>query len=189
MPRTTGSSSSSTAAGVPGRTRSTYAEQAILEVRLRSGSCPMGGHPQHLCSRVGRRGRHRALRCRSLAVRARCGLRAVPDLRQRALALRTPPRRSRLPAHVRRPYARPEDAAVTRPAGSVAGGSTPSACGLRASDGQDRCISGGWPEDLACAAAMRAPAVGSLRPVTRVDRPGGVPLRSRRHMTRARKAT
>ena len=43
-------------------------------------------------------------------------VRAVPDLRQRTLALRTAPRshRSRLPAHVRRPHARSEDAAVTR---------------------------------------------------------------------------
>ena len=42
-------------------------------------------------------------------------VRAVPDLQQRTLALRTAPRshRSRLPAHVRRPYARSKDAAVT----------------------------------------------------------------------------
>src|SRR5512132_2646413 len=75
----------------------------------------MGGHPQHVCSRVGGRGRHRALRCRGVAVRARRQVRAVPDLRQRTLALRTAPRghRSRLPAHVRRPYARSKDAAVT----------------------------------------------------------------------------
>ena len=31
-----------------------------LEVRLRSGSRPLGGHPQHVCSRVGGRGRPRA---------------------------------------------------------------------------------------------------------------------------------
>ena len=39
----------------------------------------------------------------------------MPDLQQRTLALRTAPRshRSRLPAHVRRPYARSKDAAVT----------------------------------------------------------------------------
>ena len=75
----------------------------------------MGGHPQHVCSRVGGRGRHRALRCHGVAVRARRRVRAVPDLRQRALALRTAPRshRSRLPAHVRRPDARSKDAAVT----------------------------------------------------------------------------
>ena len=42
-------------------------------------------------------------------------LRAVPDLRQRTLALRTAPRshRSGLPSHVRRPHPRPKDAAVT----------------------------------------------------------------------------
>ena len=53
--------------------------------------------------------------CHGVAVRARRRVRAVPDLRQRTLALRTAPRsrRSRLPAHVRRPDARPEDAAVT----------------------------------------------------------------------------
>ena len=46
---------------------------------------------------------------------ARRRVRAVPDLRQRALALRTAPRghRSRLPSHVRRPDARSKDAAVT----------------------------------------------------------------------------
>ena len=76
----------------------------------------MGGHPQHVCSRVGGRGRHRALRCHGVAVRARRRVRAVPDLPQRTLALRTAPRshRSRLPAHVRRPDARSKDAAVTQ---------------------------------------------------------------------------
>src|SRR5205809_6339204 len=75
----------------------------------------MGGLPQHVCSRVGGRGRHRALRCHGVAVRTRRQVRAVPDLQQRTLALRTAPRshRSRLPAHVRRPYARSKDAAVT----------------------------------------------------------------------------
>ena len=97
-----------------------YQEQLLqrggLEVRLRRGSRPMGGHPQHVCSRVGGRGRHRALRCHGVAVRARRRVRAVPDLRQRTLALRTAPRshRSRLPSHVRRPYARSKDAAVTQ---------------------------------------------------------------------------
>ena len=49
-----------------------------------------------------------------LAVRARRRVRAVPDLRQRAVALRAAPRgrRRRLPAHVRRPHPRSEDAAV-----------------------------------------------------------------------------
>ena len=83
----------------------------------------MGGHPQHVCSRVGGRGRHRALRCHGVAVRARRRVRAVPDLQQRTLALRTAPRshRSRLPSHVRRPYARSKDAAVTSTLGMRAG--------------------------------------------------------------------
>jgi D-alanyl-D-alanine carboxypeptidase len=47
--------------------------------------------------------------------RARRRVRAVPDLRQRAVALRTAPGRHRswLPVHVRRPYAGSKDAAVT----------------------------------------------------------------------------
>ena len=55
-------------------------------------------------------------RCHGVAVRARRRVRAVPDLQQRTLALRTAPRsqRSRLPSHVRRPYARSKDAAVTQ---------------------------------------------------------------------------
>jgi hypothetical protein len=75
----------------------------------------MGRHPQHVSSRVGGRGRHRALRCHGVALRARRQVRAVPDLQQRTLALRTAPRsdRSGLPSHVRRPYAGSKDAAVT----------------------------------------------------------------------------
>ena len=74
----------------------------------------MGGHPQHVCSRVGGRGRHSALHCHGVAVRTRRQVRPMPDLQQRTLALRTAPRshRSRLPSHVRRPDARCEDAAV-----------------------------------------------------------------------------
>ena len=74
----------------------------------------MGGHSQQIRSRVGGRGRHRALRGRGVAVRARRRVRVVPDLQQRTLALRTAPRsdRSRLPFHVRRPDARSKDAAV-----------------------------------------------------------------------------
>src|SRR5262249_29216826 len=47
-----------------------------------------------------------------VAVRARCRIRAVPDLRQRAVALRTAPggHRSRLPSDVRRPHAGSKDA-------------------------------------------------------------------------------
>ena len=53
----------------------------------------------------------------AVAVRARRRVRAVPDLPQRALALRAAARRHRhrLPAHVCRPRARSEDAAVTSP--------------------------------------------------------------------------
>ena len=84
----------------------------------------MGGHPRQVCSRVGGRGRHRPLRCRDVAVRARRRVRAVPDLRQRALALRTASggHRSRLSCHVRRPNARSKDAAVTplRPLAALA---------------------------------------------------------------------
>ena len=72
----------------------------------------MGGHPEHVRSRVGRRGRHPALRRHGVAVRARRRVRAVPDLRQRTVALRAAPRshRSRLPSHVRGPHARSKDA-------------------------------------------------------------------------------
>ena len=55
--------------------------------------------------------------CRGLAVRPRRRLRAVPDLPERALALRAAPRRGRawLPGRVCRPVARPADEPVTRP--------------------------------------------------------------------------
>jgi hypothetical protein len=68
----------------------------------------MGGHAQHVCSRVGGRRRHRPLRCHGVVVRTRRRVRAVPNLQQRTLALRTAPRShwSRLPAPLRRPYAR-----------------------------------------------------------------------------------
>ncbi len=106
----------------------------------------MGGHPQHVCSRVGERGRHWARRCHGVAVRARRRVRAVPDLQQRTLALRTAPRshRSRLPSHVRRPYARSKDAAVT---GTLAA----SGERLAVRVGQDVCVRGGvrrWRADL-----------------------------------------
>ena len=42
-------------------TRSNSSKQAILEIRLRGGSCPLGGHPHHARSRVRRRGRHGGL--------------------------------------------------------------------------------------------------------------------------------
>ena len=96
---------------VPG----TAAPRGGREVRLGGGSGAMGGHARHVGARVGRRGRHRARRRHGVAVRTRRRVRAVPDLRQRALALRAAPRsrRSRLPAAVRRPHARSADAAVT----------------------------------------------------------------------------
>ena len=51
------------------------------EVRLGSGGCPLGRHPRHVCPRVGGCGRHRARRCRGVAVRPRRRVRLVPDLR------------------------------------------------------------------------------------------------------------
>ena len=74
----------------------------------------MGGHRRDVCSCVGGRGRHRALRCHGVAVRTRRRVRAVPDLQQRTLALRTAPRshRTRLPSRIRRPYARSKDAGI-----------------------------------------------------------------------------
>ena len=96
-----------------------YQEQLLHEAVSKYGSEEEAARwvatPEHVGSRVGGRGRHRALRCRGVAVRARRRVRAVPDLQQRALALRAAPRshRSWLPAHVRRPDARSEDAAVT----------------------------------------------------------------------------
>src|SRR6266540_3834104 len=107
--------------GVPGTTT----PRGGLEVRLGKGGRPMGVHPRHVCSRDGTGGRHRAPRCRGVAVRARRRVRAVPDLPQRALALRTAPRSHpwRLPAHVRRPDARSKDAAVTRPRSKLPAGS------------------------------------------------------------------
>ena len=76
-----------------------------------------------VCARVGGRGRHRAPGSPAMAVRARRRVRAVPDLQQRTLALRTAPRshRSRLPSLVRRPDARSKDAAVTSALGKDRG--------------------------------------------------------------------
>ena len=73
-----------------------------------------GGVPRDVSSRVRRRGRHRAFQCHGVAVGARRGVRAVPDLRQRTVAFRAAPRsrRSGLPSDVPRPYARSKDAAV-----------------------------------------------------------------------------
>src|SRR4029453_14983513 len=75
----------------------------------------MGRHRGHVCSRVGGRGRHRAFRCYDVAVGAWHRVRVVPDLQQRAGAIRTAPPGDRtwLPSQVCRPHARPEDAAVT----------------------------------------------------------------------------
>src|SRR5262249_36130544 len=68
---------------------------------------------------------HRALRCDGVAGQTGCRVRAVPDLPQRTLALRTAPegRRGRLPAYVCQPHAGPEDAAVsTSPLDTTEGG-------------------------------------------------------------------
>src|SRR5919109_360595 len=75
----------------------------------------MGGHRGDVSTRLGRRGRHRALRCDGVAVRTWCRVRAVPGLQERTLALRTAHQcdRSWLPAFVCRPHPGPEDAAVT----------------------------------------------------------------------------
>ena len=60
------------------------ARERGLEVRLSSGSRPLGGHPAtRLLDDVRGRGRHRADRAARVAVRARRRVRAVPDLRQR----------------------------------------------------------------------------------------------------------
>jgi hypothetical protein len=77
----------------------------------------VGGHRGHVCSRAGGRGRHRAPRCHGVPVRARRHVRAVPDPPRPTLARRTAPpsHRCRLPAHVRRPYARSEWAREARP--------------------------------------------------------------------------
>src|SRR3954451_16127248 len=74
----------------------------------------MGGHRHDVAARVGGCGRPRACRWDAVAVRTRRRLRALPDLRQRAVALRAAPagHRSRLPVHVRRPDAGPEAAAL-----------------------------------------------------------------------------
>jgi hypothetical protein len=102
-------------AGVPRSTRSTC-------VRRRSRSTaqkrkPPGGWPRptRLLTCPGTPSTSGPRR-HGMAVRARRRVRAVPYLRQRTLALRAASRgdRSRLPSHVRRPDARPEDAAVTK---------------------------------------------------------------------------
>src|SRR5262249_25389900 len=81
------------------------------EVRLRGRSRPLGRHAHHLGPRVGRCRRPR-VGGRRLAVAARLCARAVPDLRQRAVALRAAPRRRgpRLSGALPRPDPRPPDA-------------------------------------------------------------------------------
>ena len=69
MPRTTASSSSSTAAGVRRRTRSNSSVRRSRST-AQSRRPPAGWPPRHVRSRVGGRGRHRALRCRGVAVRS-----------------------------------------------------------------------------------------------------------------------
>ena len=74
----------------------------------------MGGHPQHVCSRVGRGGRHWALRCRSVAVRARRQVRLCQIYSNESwhYELRPEAIDHGCPAHVRRPCTT-KDAAVT----------------------------------------------------------------------------
>src|SRR4051794_12293785 len=76
----------------------------------------MGGDPEDVYACLRGRRRHRAFERRGMALRARRAVRALPDLRQRALALRAAPgsNRSRLSADVRRSDARSTDAAVKR---------------------------------------------------------------------------
>ena len=74
--------------------------------------------------------------CPGVAVRARPRVRAVPDLRQRAVALRAAPRgrRAGLPSDVRRPFARPADPPMTLgglPRLSQGDGRQPGVAGLR----------------------------------------------------------
>ena len=68
-----------------------------VDVRVAEGGRALGRHPRDLAPRVRRRGRPRAVAGHDLAGAARCRLRALPGLRQRALALRAaaprPPRR------------------------------------------------------------------------------------------------
>src|SRR3954451_2068384 len=105
--------------GVPGAAPS----RGDLQVRVGSGSGAMGRLPGEVRAREGGSGRHPALQCRRVAVRARRRIRAVPDLRQRAVALRAASRgrRSWLSGDVRRPGARPKAAAMTSRPASRAG--------------------------------------------------------------------
>src|SRR3954469_18391601 len=81
----------------------------------------MGSDPGDVSARDGARDRPRARRRHRLVVQARRGVRTVPDLQERTLALRVAPRgrRSRLPADVRRPDARSADAEVTLTVGPI----------------------------------------------------------------------
>jgi hypothetical protein len=125
----------------------------------------MGRHPQHVCSRVGGRGRHRALRCHGVAVRARRRVRAVPDLQQRSLALRTAPRsdRSRLPFHVRRPDARSKDAAVTSTLGKEPGSAQSPTRGEKHAGGLVRGSSvATWSQRPASVHSLASPSAGCV---------------------------
>jgi D-alanyl-D-alanine carboxypeptidase (penicillin-binding protein 5/6) len=68
-----------------------------------------------------------------IASQSRRQVRVVPDLPQGALALRTAPQghRSRLPSHVRRPHAGPEDAAVISALGREAVSTQPPQAGRK----------------------------------------------------------
>ena len=96
-----------------------YQNQLLREAVSEYGSAEEAArwvaHGGHVRARVRERGRRRLERHRGMAVRTWRLVRALSDLRQRVLALRTAPRgdRSWLSADVRRPHARSEDAAVT----------------------------------------------------------------------------
>ncbi|VXB79816.1 hypothetical protein MICRO8M_60075 [Microbacterium sp. 8M] len=85
-------------------------------LRLRRGGRTLGRHSGDLAAREGRGGRHRALRGRGLAAPPRCRVRAVPHIRQRAVALRAEPvgGRGRVSGDVPRPHRGSADAGVSR---------------------------------------------------------------------------
>jgi hypothetical protein len=101
--------------GVPRSTRiSFFVRRSRSTARKRK--LPDGSPPRTRLLTCPGRGRHRVLRCHGVAVRTRRRVRTLPDLPQRAVALRTTPSgdRSWLPSHVCRPHAGSEDAAVDR---------------------------------------------------------------------------
>jgi hypothetical protein len=94
-------------------------DEAVSEYGSREEAARWVATPTRLLTCRGR-GRHRALRRHGVAIRARRRVRAVPDLPQRTLALRTAPRSHQpwLSFHVCQPHARSKDAAVTSTLGA-----------------------------------------------------------------------